>query len=66
MIRCYLFNGQITTDTVEMMLLATITYEVTIHLYTLYINTGKQTQAQTTNKQSMFASLQQIKWRLSL
>ena len=28
MIRCYLFNGQITTDTVEMMLLATITYEV--------------------------------------
>ena len=28
MIRCYLFHGQITTDTVEMKLLATMTYEV--------------------------------------
>ena len=54
MASCYLFHGQITTDTVDMKLLATMTCEVyctTVHLYS---GNGKQTQAQSTNKQSMF------------
>ena len=54
---CYLFHGQITTDTVDMKLLATMTCEVYctfVQLYILYSRNGKQTQAQSTNKQSMF------------
>ena len=60
MTSCYSFHGQITTDTVEMKLLATMTCEVycttvqleyTVQLYSLYSITGKQTQAHRTNKQ---------------
>jgi hypothetical protein len=43
MISCYLFHGQITTDTVEMKLLATMTCEVyctTVHFVQQYIQTA--------------------------
>ena len=43
MASCYSFHGQITTDTVDMKLLATMTCEVyctTVHLYS---GNGKQT-----------------------